>query len=271
MEGSMKPPASSKLIAGCYQFRVHPGQVKKNLRLVEMALSWFADQGCQLLILPEMWSCGFFYDDLRGMAKETPTVLNDLQNWSRQHGLVLVGSLPELVGDVVYNTAYVVDSDGAIVGSYRKIHLFSVTQEHRHFARGSQPLVCQTQAGQLGVMTCYDLRFPELARRLALDGADLLCYGALWPAVRADHWALLLRARALENQLFVLGCNGCGTEGKTIYGGRSALVSPAGVVLAEADDQESRLLATLDMNEMDEFRRQIPCFQDRSPGTYQIL
>jgi len=89
--------------------------------------------------------------------------------------------------------------------------------------------------------------------------------------VRVDHWALLLRARALENQLFVLGCNGCGTEGKTIYGGRSALVSPAGVVLAEADDQESRLLATLDMNEMDEFRRQIPCFQDRSPGTYQIL
>ncbi|HBZ55076.1 MAG TPA: carbon-nitrogen family hydrolase [Syntrophobacteraceae bacterium] len=266
----MKPPPSSRLVAGCYQFRVHPGQVKKNLRQVEMALSWFADQGCQLLVLPEMWSCGFFYDDLPAMARETPTILNDLQHWCRQHGLVLVGSLPELVGDAVYNTSYVVDVGGELVGAYRKIHLFSVTQEHRYFARGSQPLVCQTQAGRLGVMTCYDLRFPELARRLALDGAEMLCLGALWPATRVDHWSLLLRARALENQLFVLGCNGCGAEGKTIYGGQSAVVSPRGMVLAEADGQESRILATLDWSDMSGFRAQIPCFEDRSPGVYQI-
>ena len=86
-----------------------------------------------------------------------------------------------------------------------------------------------------------------------------------------DHWSLLLRARALENQMFVLGCNGCGTEGKTIYGGRSALVSPKGGVLAEADDHESKLLSTLIIDDMTEFRRQMPCFQDRSPGVYQVV
>lgn len=266
----MKGSASSRLIAGCYQFRVHPGQVKKNLRQVEAALAWFADQGCRLLVLPEMWSCGFFYDDLPAMAKETPSVLDRLQRWCGRHGMVLVGSLPELVGDAVYNTAYVVDGSGEIAGSYRKIHLFSVTDEHRHFARGAQPLVCQTRAGRLGVMTCYDLRFPELARRLALDGAEVLCLGALWPAARVEHWSLLLRARALENQTFVLGCNGCGAEGKTIYGGGSALVSARGDVLAQADGHESKLLATLDWNDRSDFRRQLPCFEDRSPGVYQI-
>ena len=267
----MKHLASSRLIVGCYQFRVHPGQVKKNLRQVEEALSWFVDQGCRLLVLPEMWSSSFFYDHLPAMARETPMVLDSLQRWCCQHGLVLVGSLPELAGDAVYNTAYVVDASGEIAGSYRKIHLFSVTDETQHFARGAQPLVCQTQVGRLGIMTCYDLRFPELARRLALDDADILCLGALWPGVRVDHWSLLLRARALENQMFVLGCNGCGSEGKTIYGGRSAVVSPKGVLLAEADNHESKLLATLDMNELTEFRRQLPCFQDRSPGVYQVI
>jgi omega-amidase len=267
----VKKSPSSRLVAGCYQFRVHPGQVKKNLRQVEAALPWFADQGCRLLVLPEMWSSGFFYEDLPGMARETPFVLENLQHWCCRHDLVLVGSLPELAGSVVYNTAYVVDASGEIAGSYRKIHLFVLTGEDRYFGRGAQALVCQTQVGQLGIMTCYDLRFPELARRLALDGAEILCLGALWPVARVDHWSLLLRARAVENQIFVLGCNGCGSEGKTIYGGKSALVSPRGVLLAEAEDHESKLLGTLDIDEMAEFRRQIPCFQDRSPGVYQVL
>ncbi len=267
----MKPSSPRQIVAGCYQFRIHPGQVKKNLRQVETAVSWFADQGCRLLVLPEMWSCGFFYDDLPAMAKETPLVLEALQRWCCRHDLILIGSLPELEGDAVFNTAYVVDADGELAGAYRKIHLFSVTREHHHFGRGAQPLVCSTQVGRLGIMTCYDLRFPELARRLALDGAEILCLGALWPMARVDHWSLLLRARALENQVFVLGCNGCGSEGKTAYGGRSALVSPRGVVLAEADDHESRLLATLDMADWSEFRRQLPCYEDRSPGVYQLL
>jgi omega-amidase len=131
-------------------------------------------------------------------------------------------------------------------------------------------MVCNTEAGRIAIMICYDLRFPELARRLALDGANLLCVSALWPQARIDHWSLLLRARALENQLFVLGCNGSGKDGKTIFGGRSALISPQGSPLAEANDHEQRLLAPLELNELSHFREQIPCFADRVPGAYQI-
>jgi omega-amidase len=265
-----KSSKSPRVIAGCYQFRVHSGQVKKNLRSVEAALPWFAEQRCQLLVLPEMWSCGFFYEQLAAMAEQTPQVLATLQQWSCSHGMVLVGSLPEAADGVIYNTSYVVDATGEIVGSYRKIHLFSMNREDEHFGRGSQVLVCNTQAGRIATMICYDLRFPELARRLALDGANLLCVSALWPQARIDHWSLLLRARALENQLFVLGCNGSGKDGKTIFGGRSALISPQSTPLAEANDQEQRLLAPLELNELSHFREQIPCLADRVPGAYQI-
>jgi omega-amidase len=267
MKKTCKAP---QVIAGCYQFRIHTGQVKKNLRGVEAALPWFAEQHCQLLVLPEMWSCGFAYDQLAAMAQETPGVLAALQQWSCSHHMVLVGSLPEAVGTMIYNTSYVIDANGEIAGSYRKIHLFSVTRENEYFQRGSQPLVCDTQVGRVGILICYDLRFPELARRLALDGAELLCISALWPQARVDHWALLLRARALENQLFVVGCNGSGKVGTTIFGGQSAVVSPQGIPLAEADGQEHRILATLDLHAMAQFRKQIPCFADRPPGVYQI-
>jgi omega-amidase len=91
----LKSSKSPRVIAGCYQFRVHSGQVKKNLRSVEAALPWFAEHRCQLLVLPEMWSCGFFYEQLAAMAEETPKVLATLQQWSCSHGMVLVGSLPE--------------------------------------------------------------------------------------------------------------------------------------------------------------------------------
>jgi omega-amidase len=259
-----------QVIAGCYQFRIHAGQVKKNLRSVEAAIPWFAEHHCQLLVLPEMWSCGFAYDQLAAMARETPGVLATLQQWSCAHHLVLVGSLPEAVDKDIYNTSYVIDANGEIAGSYRKIHLFSVTREDEYFRRGAQPLVCDTEVGRIGVLICYDLRFPELARRLALDGADLLCISALWPQARVDQWSLLLRARALENQLFVVGCNGSGKNGSTTYGGQSALVSPQGLPLAEADGHEQRLLATLDLHAMAQFRNQIPCFADRPSGVYQI-
>jgi predicted amidohydrolase len=257
-----------QIMAGCYQFHVQPGEVDRNLRQLESALPWFTEQRCQLLVLPEMWSGGFAYDRLAALAERTPEVLAALQQWSLKYCLVTVGSLPEAVGATICNTAYVIDSNGAIAGAYRKIHLFSLHREDLHFGRGSQPMVCDTQLGRIGVMICYDLRFPELARRLALDGAEIICVPALWPVPRIDHWSLLLRARAVENQLFVVGCNGWGAEGKLVYGGKSALVSPLGRLLAEADDQESRLAAAFDKQEMAEFRTRIPCFADRLPDVY---
>lgn len=202
------------------------------------------------------------------MAEMTPHILDLQQEWASRHGMVIVGSLPEPRGNQVFNTSFVFDADGSIVGKYRKIHLFSLNKEDEHFGRGDIAAVCETRVGKLGIQVCYDLRFPETSRKLALDGAEIICFSAQWPTVRIDHWRTLLRARAIENQLFVLGCNGCGTEGKLIYGGNSAVVSPLGRVLAEADGEEAVIAGELSSEELLEFRRLIPCFEDRSPAAY---
>lgn len=256
------------LIVGLYQMAVLPGDVSGNLTKLRVVLPRLKDAGARLVVLPEMWSCGFVYSVLTEMAERTPEVLESLREWAGQNGMILVGSLPELQEGRIYNSSYVVGSCGGILGKYRKIHLFSVTGEPGYFTRGEAPLVCKTELGRLGIAVCYDLRFPELARRMAVDGAEILCFSALWPAARRHHWSLLLRSRALENQLFVIGCNGCGTEGNTTYGGSSAVISPAGDPLVEAGDNEAWLVARLDFDEMTRFRRQIPCFEDRIPGVY---
>ena len=257
-----------EITVGCCQFESAPGDVEGNLARVEGLVAGFAAEGVNLLILPEMWSCAFPFSILGTMAVKTPKVLEKLTRWAFKHGMVLVGSLPEADGDTVYNTSYVIERNGEIVGSYRKIHRFSFAGEDRYFGRGESPLVCSTSAGKLGIMICYDLRFPELARRLALDGAEIICVSALWPVPRIDHWSLLLRSRAVENQLFVAGCNGCGQEGKLQYGGRSAVVSPYGNVTAEAGGEMEMVSAKIDIDEVVQFRKYITCFADRLPGAY---
>ncbi|MBW1990286.1 MAG: carbon-nitrogen family hydrolase, partial [Deltaproteobacteria bacterium] len=141
------------------------------------------------------------------------------------------------------------------------VHLFPVTGEHKHFVPGDRPAVCQTPWGILGVITCFDLRFPELARAEAKKGAVILAVCAQWPAARKAHWDLLLRARAVENQCFVIGANRCGIEGKTTFPGRSAVISPMGRVLARAGSRGTRLFATLDMKELTAFRKSMPCLE----------
>jgi omega-amidase len=259
------------LIVGCYQMNITPGDVSANLGKIQRILPQLRGEGCQLLVLPEMWSGGFAYFALQEMANRTPEAIEKLKEWAMEYRMVLVGSLPEAEGDKVYNTSYVVDTNGEVSGKYRKIHLFSLTAEHDYFERGQVPVVCDTSLGRLGIEICYDLRFPELSRRLALDGAEVLCFSALWPVVRIDHWSLLLRSRAVENQLFVIACNGCGMEGNTQYGGASAIVSPTGKLLAESSPGEDIIIARLNFGDMLDFRRHIPCFSDRLPGVYNVI
>ncbi|HQN19131.1 MAG TPA: carbon-nitrogen family hydrolase [Syntrophobacteraceae bacterium] len=262
--------AMNDLIAGCYQMEVLPGDVDGNLGKIEKVLEQVRQEECQLVVLPEMWAGGFAGSVSREIARRTPYILDRLRQWAVQYGVVLVGSLPEPEGASLFNTTYVIDATGEIPGEYRKIHLFSLIREQDQFDRGRAPLVCDTSLGRLGIQICYDLRFPELSRRLALDGAEVLIFSALWPVIRIDHWSLLLRSRAVENQIFVMGCNGCGIDGTTLYGGASAIVSPSGKLLAEAEAGEQLITARLTAAEMKDFRRHIRCFEDRLPGIYNI-
>ncbi|MSN24965.1 MAG: carbon-nitrogen family hydrolase [Geobacter sp.] len=249
------------------QFSVKQGDVDANLAYVREALFRAAGDGANLAVLPEMWSSGFDYRNLNELALRTEGIVDELLELSRKLKLVIVGSMPEPNGEKVFNTIYLVDN-GKLAGVYRKMHLFSLLGEDRAFSGGDSWLLAETTIGKVGVIICYDLRFPELSRRLAVEGAQIICVPAQWPKPRQEHWRTLLRARAIENQLFVVSCNACGQIGKLDFFGMSMIINPKGEVMAEAGEDQCEISAGLDMQELADWRAQIPCFNDRKPECY---
>ncbi|HJV67045.1 MAG TPA: carbon-nitrogen family hydrolase [Geomonas sp.] len=253
--------------AAAVQFNIALGDVDANLAHVTETLRRLAQEGVELAVLPEMWSCGFAYRELNDLAKRTPELVDQLGTLTRELAMVVVGSLPEPHGDKVFNTAYVIDR-GRVAGSYRKLHLFSLMGEDRSLDSGDSVLVADTSVGRIGTMICYDLRFPELARKLALEGADVIVVPGEWPKPREEHWRTLLRARAIENQLFVIAANCCGVVGKLDFFGQSLIIGPKGEILDEGGYENCELRAQLDPAEMVRWRESITCFQDRRPDCY---
>jgi predicted amidohydrolase len=256
------------ITAGIIQFDVRLGEVKRNLTVVRKRVASLARQGVQLVVLPEMWSTGFANERLPELSETTPLILEDLAGLSKELHLTIIGSLPENSLDGIYNTAYVVDRDGSIAGVYRKVHLFSQTDEDRYFRPGHKAVVAKTSLGPIGLMICYDLRFPELCRCLALRGANMVVVMAQWPAERVAHWEALLKARAIENQLFILGVNRCGEDDGRVYGGHSRMISPYGEVVARAGNRPASPWANIDLSLVDRSRKQIPCLRERMPEAY---
>ena len=256
-----------QLTCASIQFNISLGYIDANLDTITAALQRVFQRGAKLAVLPEMWSCGYDYRNLTELAKETPRVLRTLQNECLKLKMVTVGSLPELEENTIYNTAYVIDR-GEIVGRYRKLHLFSTMREDQFLGSGNHSLVVDTSVGRLGVAICYDLRFPELFRKLALEGAEIICLPAEWPKPRQEHWKTLLRARAIENQLFVIAANCCGVQGKLDFTGLSQLISPLGNVLEIAAEEDVELVATFDFSEMEQYREKINILNDRRADIY---
>jgi predicted amidohydrolase len=253
--------------AAAVQFNIALGDIDANLGHATTALRRLAQQGVELAVLPEMWSCGFDYRKLNELATRTPEIVEKVQELSAELGMVVVGSLPEPHGEKVYNTSYVLDR-GRLAGSYRKIHLFSLMGEDRSLDAGDSFKVVETSVGKIGLMICYDIRFPELARRLALEGADIIAVPGEWPKPREEHWRTLLRARAIENQLFVVAANACGVIGKLDFFGQSLVIGVKGEVLAEGGYQSCEAVALLDPAEKVSWRESITCFNDRRPDCY---
>lgn len=253
--------------AAAVQFNITLAEIETNLEKVSVAVAELAKEGVKLVVLPEMWATGFAYKELNQLATRTEGLVEELRKLSARHGMVIIGSLPEPHEDKVYNSAYVLDS-GVLKGKYRKMHLFSLMQEDRSFDSGDSWLLVETSVGKIGVFICYDLRFPELARRLAIEGAEILVVPGEWPKPRQEHWRTLLRARAIENQLFVVAANCCGMTGKLDFFGMSMIINPKGELLAEAGYEEESITAVIDFEDMAAWRQQIPCFNDRKPELY---
>jgi D-glycero-beta-D-manno-heptose 1-phosphate adenylyltransferase len=241
--------ASVYSAAGFLQFAIVFGNPDANLATVRGMLDTLAPDAGAVIVLPELWASGFDYAHGAELAARTPELLGHLAGLAAAHAVTIGGSLIERAclpdGSVsLYNTFYLVGG-GGVIDCYRKQHLFSLWGEDRFFATGGRAGPLQTAGGPVGALVCYDLRFPELAREQAFFGANPLLVAAQWPKIRLEHWRTLLRARAIENQLFIAAANGCGTSGDHELGGHSMIVGPDGRILAEAGDGEDARIVVL--------------------------
>jgi deaminated glutathione amidase len=253
----------------------------RNLAAADRLTREAAAAGAQLVVLPEKWPA-------LGTPEQTIAAAEPfdgpIQQWAkdvaRELGIDLVaGSFSEKTGEARgANTSLHVGPDGELKASYRKIHMFDVEvggrvyKESEHEAPGDEIVVSQTAGGiNLGLTICYDVRFPELYRILAVRGAEIITVPAAFTlATTRDHWEVLLRARAIEGQAFVVAANQIGEHAPGIRsGGRSMIVDPWGVVLATAPDTETFVVAELDLERQAEIRRTLPSLANRRPEAYR--
>ena len=253
-------------------------ETERNLAVAGRLMEKAAQAGARLLVLPEVFNRRGESARVREQAEglDGPT-LSWAAGQARLHGVWLVaGSIAEQAGERCHNTSCVFSPQGERVAVYRKIHLFdvdipgAVAQESANVTPGSELVVTPVEGHGLGLTVCYDLRFPELYRRLTLLGAQIITVpSAFTERTGRDHWEVLLRARAIENQVFVLAPNQFGTTpGTPTSYGRSMIIDPWGTVLAQAGDQESLILADLDFTRQDEIRTRLPSLQHRRPDLY---
>ncbi|MFN2466729.1 MAG: carbon-nitrogen hydrolase family protein [Gaiellaceae bacterium] len=253
-----------------------------NLEQAERFLTAAAGGGADVVVLPEKWNLIGDADELRAGAEtlEAGESVAAMSAWAKRLGISLVGgSVTERREgrDKLSNTSVVFDPDGTIAAVYRKIHLFDVEvgglvyRESEAEEPGDEPVVCDVEDWCLGLSVCYDVRFPELYRILALEGAELLSVPAHFTErTGRDHWEVLLRARAIENQCFVAAAAQVGETrpGRRSYG-RSLIADPWGVVLAQAPDAPGVIWAELDRARLREIRRTLPSLASRQPAAYR--
>lgn len=252
------------------QMRIAPGEPEANRAHAEELLAEAASRGARVAILPEMWNTGYRW---RTLAEAADRDGEPTRTWAarvaNRLGLsAILGSIADRRGGAVSNAFLAVTAAGEELVRYEKIHLFSPLGEPAHLRPGGAPGLFELDGHRFGAMICYDLRFPELARTLCLHGAECLVVPSEWPHPRLDHWRTLSRARAIENQAFLLACNTVGRKGEVEFCGHSLAVDPWGEVLAEGGEGEEVLVADLDWDRIERVRSAIPVWGDRRPDCY---
>ena len=258
----------------CIQMDMLLGKPEENFAHAEELITKAMEGAPDVLVLPETWNVGFFpRENLADLCdRDGAQVKARIGALAKKFSVgIVAGSVGNLSDGKVYNTCMVFDRLGDCIASYDKTHLFSPMEEDRYFQKGDH--VCRFTLDKIpcGVIICYDLRFPELARRLAVEGTDVLFVVSQWPKERLSHLRSLTVARAIENQMFVVCCNSCGTAGKTVYGGSSAIIDPWGETLALAGEREEILTAACDETILKDIRGAVPVFRDRRVDIYQSI
>jgi predicted amidohydrolase len=237
------------------------GDPAANLRAAEVALR-SVDDKADVIVLPEAWNLGFLPADLSEAepSRDGPAYALARRTAAELRANLVAGSILCRDGPRTFNRAFVFDRAGAELAACDKVHLFSPMGEDDPISPGREPGRFELDGLPCGLLICYDLRFPEIVRSLAFGGARILFVPAQWPGSRIETWRTLLRARAIENSVFVVGCNGCGAGSDGPVGGRSMVVGPSGDVRWEAGGEAETGSVSIDPAEVDAVRAALPAF-----------
>lgn len=215
-----------------------------------------------LIILPELSLTGFTMNSEKFCEEISGETVKFYSNIARNHSADLIGGLIEKDSDKIYNSLLHFDSSGALCSKYRKIHPFSYSNEDKHYVSGIEPVVTEINKFRTGLTICYDLRFPELYRFYGKCLVDLIVNIANWPDTRIEHWRTLLKARAIENQCYIIGVNRVGNDPKLNYNGFSCVYDPMGKEIITSENEEKILVAEIDKNTVINTRAKFPFLND---------
>ncbi|MEY3983770.1 MAG: hypothetical protein RL160_1329 [Bacteroidota bacterium] len=249
----------NKLQLALVQMNLHWEQPERNLNHAETLL--LGHPGADLYVLPEMFSTGFSMQAVQLAASMDGAEVQRMKNWAAKLDAAVAGSLMMRHEDGFVNRFLFVFPDGKFQ-YYDKKHLFSLGSEHKHYQSGNSQTIVEWRGWRIALYVCYDLRFPAWCRNR--NNAQLALFTANWPDTRIAHWDILLPARAVENQYFVAGVNRVGDDGNGVaHSGHTALYDYAGTTLCRAQDGEEAILqATLDLDALKLYRRQLPFLKD---------
>lgn len=254
----------------------------ENVRTVKTYLEKIKDENPDFVILPEMFCCPYQTENFPIYAeKEGGPVWQQLSGYAKQYGIYLIGgSMPEKDAEGnVYNTSYIFDREGKQIGKHRKVHLFDIDvkggqtfKESDTLTAGDSDTVFDTEFGKIGVMLCFDIRFPELSRMMVNDGAKVIFVPAAFNMTTGPaHWELSFGTRALDNQIYMVGCAPArDVSAGYISWGHSIVTDPWGRVTGMLDENEGILLAELDMDYEEQVREELPLLKSRRKDMYKL-
>ncbi|MBM6754541.1 carbon-nitrogen family hydrolase [Lactobacillus alvi] len=253
------------------QMDIEFGNPAKNFSRVGEALEQAKDLGAEVVVFPEMWNTGYDLENLPSIAdrdgRRTKTLVGQL---AKQLSLnVVAGSVATLKDGRFYNTTYTFDQTGKVIAEYDKAHRFGPMQEDQYVAAGNQPANYEIANLKSASLICYDLRFPEWWRTAGTKGVNVYFLPAEWPTSRIEQWEALLKARAIENQAFVIGVNRVGDDPNNHFNGHSMAVAPSGEVLANADEQAGITIVEIDQTAVQEAKQLFDIQNDRRPELYR--
>lgn len=236
------------------QMNVEYGNMQKNIAAAEGMIYTAVDKQCDLILLPELWSSGFDYHHLNDYADQNCALIAKLQSIADQSNITICGTFIEKQ-DIRFYNSFITLQPRLPQTRYFKKHLFALMHEDSYFTPGKTSNPFSSILGQTGMSVCFDLRFSDFFLDLRLQGAECFLMSAHWPLARINHWDILLQARAIENQAYMIAVNSVGQSGKDIYGGNSMVIAPDGeIVLRAPNDEEGLFIAEIDPDKVKKIR-----------------